>query len=159
MADKPWKQFERDAAALIGGKRKWANSGERLDIESENFIGQCKLVQKLSLAQLTALAVEMANATTDKFGVVMTKLRAGKGKKTPMLVTMTADQFEALLMHTPFPSEYEQEAQKELDDRHDSGTDPVLPGQGLCGGATGQAEDPRGFDRPAAGERGEAMAR
>lgn len=32
-----------------------------------------------------------------KFGAVFTKLRAGKGKRTPILVTMTGEDFKLLL--------------------------------------------------------------
>lgn len=93
MADKAWKEFERSAAALFGGKRAWANSGERLDFESPTAIGQCKLVRVLSLAALTELAEEMEREAMPKhkFGVVCVKLRRGKGRKSPMLVVTTAD--------------------------------------------------------------------
>lgn len=176
MSDKPWKKFERDCAALIGGKRFWANAGERLDVESDEFRGQCKLVQRLSLAELTALAEEMAR-DREKFGVVFTKLRAGKGRQTPILVTMTAQTFSELLLHTPFPAEHVRETHALLDNlenpddrRNDpsvpaedtpgrSAPDPVLPGEGLRGGAPSEAEDEGGVDRAAPGERGEAVAR
>ncbi len=177
MADKPWKAFERDCAALIGGKRFWANAGERLDVESDEFRGQCKLVQRLSLAELTALAEEVAQ-DQEKFGVVFTKLRAGKGRQTPILVTMTAQTFSELLLHTPFPAEHVREAHALLDnlenpdDRRSadpsvpaedttgrSAPDPVLPGEGLRGGAPSEAEDEGGVDRATPGERGEAVAR
>ena len=184
MSDKPWKKFERDCAALIGGKRFWANAGERLDVESDTFRGQCKLVQRLSLAELTALAEEMAQ-DPEKFGVVFTKLRAGKGRQTPILVTMTAQTFSELLLHTPFPAEHVRETHALLDnlenpdDRRSAdpsvpaedtpgrsapdpvlpGPDPVLPGEGLRGGAPSEAEDEGGVDRAAPGERGEAVAR
>ncbi len=142
MSDKPWKQFERDCAALINGKRFWSNSGERLDVESDAFRGQCKLVQRMSLAELTKLAEEMAK-DTEKFGVVFTKLRAGKGRKTPILVTMTAEEFRSLIICY----------YKENNDRPaaDPGPDPVLPSEGLRGGAPSEAQDQGGLDRTAAG--------
>lgn len=108
MPDRAWKQLERDAANLIGpgGKRFWANSGERLDIESDYFLGQCKLVKTLSLSALTKLAVEVQGDgdKKGKFGVVVTKLRAGKGNKTPILVTMTADEFAHIVRGLTDPS-------------------------------------------------------
>lgn len=97
-----WKQLERDAAALFGGKRAWANSGERLDFESATAIGQCKLVKTLSLEALTKLAEEMelAGNQKKKLGVVCVKRRRGKGKPSPMLVVMTDDTFKHIF-NTP----------------------------------------------------------
>lgn len=101
MADKAWKQFERHAASLFDGKRHWANSGERVDFESDWAIGQCKLVKSLSLEALTKLAEEMetdgknhkdAKGKADpKVGVVVTKVRRGSGKPSPTLITMTEE--------------------------------------------------------------------
>ena len=91
MSDKAWKQFERHAASLFDGKRHWANSGERVDFESEYAIGQCKLVKSLSLEALTKLAEEMERdgEAKKKIGVVVTKVRRGSGKSSPTLITMT----------------------------------------------------------------------
>ena len=93
-----WKQLERDAAALFGGKRHWANSGERLDFESSTAIGQVKLVRRLSLDALTTLAEEMAREALpkQKAGVVVVKVRRGKGRKSPMLVVCTAEVWAAV---------------------------------------------------------------
>jgi hypothetical protein len=98
MADKPFKQFERAAAALFGGRRHWANSGQRLDFESATALGQCKLVKVLSLAALSALAEEVAREALpkQKAGVVCVKLRKGKGRASPMLVVCTADVWRAM---------------------------------------------------------------
>lgn len=103
---KAWKQFEADAAALFNGKRFWANSGERLDFEGElqravsgaggvhlvpvRVRGQCKLVQKLSLEQLTALAEEQG------VDVVCVKVRRGSGRPSPALVVFTFDNYRRL---------------------------------------------------------------
>ena len=38
MPDAAWKDLERQAAALFNGRRKWANSGERLDFEAPGLI-------------------------------------------------------------------------------------------------------------------------
>ena len=101
MADKPWKQFERHAASLFDGKRHWANSGERVDFESEWAIGQCKLVKSLSLEALTKLAEEMEEEAKKKgkIGVVCTKVRRGSGKTSPTLVTMTEDCLKVLVAY------------------------------------------------------------
>jgi hypothetical protein len=98
MPDKPFKQFERQAAALFGGMRFPANSGHRLDFETPTALGQCKLVKTLSLAALSALADEVAREALPKYkaGVVVVKLRKGKGRPTPMLVVCTADVWRAL---------------------------------------------------------------
>ena len=99
MADKAWKQFERHAASLFDGKRHWANSGERVDFESEYAIGQCKLVKSLSLEALTKLAEEMEadGERAKKVGVVVTKVRRGSGKPSPTLITMTEESLKRLV--------------------------------------------------------------
>lgn len=92
MADKPWKSFEREVAALLGGRRFWANSGERLDVESPTAIAQCKLVKRMSLAEITALAEEVEREAAPQFkaGVVAVKLRRGRGRASPTLLIVTA---------------------------------------------------------------------
>lgn len=87
-----WKKFERAVARLLGGRRFWANSGERLDVEGPTFIAQCKLVRSLSLAALTDLAVEVerAAAVKAKLGVVAVKLSGHRGNRPmPMLLVVT----------------------------------------------------------------------
>ena len=93
MADRAWKKFERLAAATFGGTRHWSNSGERLDFETDIAVGQCKQVQRMSLSELSDLAEEMEREgmARRKWGVVCTKVRRGKGRKSPMLVVMTAE--------------------------------------------------------------------
>lgn len=87
-----WKQFERDSAALFNGARFWANSGESVDFEGmagEHTVkGQCKLVKRLSLEQLTRLA--------EANDVVCVKVRRGAGRSSPPLVVMTFDQWRRL---------------------------------------------------------------
>ena len=91
MPDKPWKATEREVARLLGGRRYPANSGGRVDVESETVVAQVKHVQRLSLAQLEALAVEKAALGQEqgKLGLVTVKRRAGRGTPTPRLVVMT----------------------------------------------------------------------
>jgi len=91
MSDKPWKQLEREVAHLLGGRRHAANSGGRVDVESPTVVAQVKHVQRLSLAQLEALAVEMAALGEEqgKIGVVVVKRRAGSGHRTPRLIVLT----------------------------------------------------------------------
>jgi hypothetical protein len=93
-----WKGFERDSAALFAGKRFWANAGERVDFRGELFglvvHGQCKLVQRLSLEELTKLAEEGANH--DGLWVVCTKVRRGQGSPSSPLVVMTFNMFKRL---------------------------------------------------------------
>lgn len=91
MSDRAWKAFERDVAALLGGKRFWANSGERLDVESDGAIAQCKLVKKLSLEQLCQLAEEVEREAAPKFksGIVAVKVRRGRGRPSPILLVVT----------------------------------------------------------------------
>lgn len=100
---KAWKQFEADAAAVFGGKRKWANSGERIDFEGtittkgcgccadvKPVRGQCKLVKALPLEKLTQLAEE------DGVDVVCVKVRRGAGRPSPMLIVFTAEKYKEL---------------------------------------------------------------
>ncbi len=98
MSDLSWKAEERAVARLVVGTRYPANSGGRVDVEGPNMVAQVKHVQRFSLAQLEALAVEMAalGATRGKTGVVVVKRRAGRGMVTPRLVVMTEDVFRAL---------------------------------------------------------------
>ncbi len=98
MADKPWKSTERDVARLLGGSRCPANSGGRVDVESPTLVVQVKHVQRLSLAQLELLAVEMEAIGKERgrVGVVAVKRRAGRGHSTRTLIVMTEAAFLAL---------------------------------------------------------------
>ncbi len=100
-----WKQFELEVARLLGGSRYPANSGGRVDVESESLVAQVKHVQRLSLAQLEALAVEMEEIGKErgKVGVVAVKRRAGRGHPTRTLIILTEAAFLALA--PPLPSE------------------------------------------------------
>lgn len=91
MPNKPWKQAERDAAKLFGGRRFPANTGGPLDFETTGYVGQVKHRARLSLAELEALAVEMERVgfqkSPPKMGVVVVKRRARK--PTPRLIVCT----------------------------------------------------------------------
>jgi len=97
LPDKPWKAFEREAAKLIGGKRYWSNSGEKYDIESELFLGQCKHVQRLSLTEMESLAHDAQENAGSRIGIVVVKRRAGKGRNTHALVILDERAFRLLL--------------------------------------------------------------
>ena len=86
-----WKAEERQVARMLGGHRYPANSGGRVDVESDQYVAQVKLVKTLSLAQLEELCVEMAALGQErgKVGLVTVKRRAGRGTPTPRLVVMT----------------------------------------------------------------------
>lgn len=98
MSDKPWKAFEREAAALVRGRRFWANSGEACDVEGPFAVGQCKHVRALSLNALAELAETAEKQGQQKFkaGVVIVKPRRGRGRSSPTLVVMTATTWRAL---------------------------------------------------------------
>ncbi len=85
-------------AHLPQGTRFPANSGGRIDVESSEYVAQVKHVQRLSLAQLEALAVEMAALGDEqgKIGVVVVKRRAGRGKETPGLIVVTEEAWRKL---------------------------------------------------------------
>ena len=92
MSRTGWKQVEREASALLGATRHWANAGEREDPDSPHFAGQVKNPQRLSLAELERLVEEMTIRGIDagKVPVVLVKRSAGAGRPTPMLVVLPA---------------------------------------------------------------------
>ena len=96
MPNKPWKVFERWAAEFIGGERYPANMGDRIDVESESAVFQCKELKVLSLNELTKLAEEMAKIGNEwnKVGGVFVKVRRGGGRKSVPLVILTAPMFD-----------------------------------------------------------------
>lgn len=91
MPDKPFKAFEREVAALIGGKRYPANSGAAIDCEGPAIVAQAKLVSRLSLEDLTQLAETTAahGQAKGKVGLVAVKVRRGAGHPSPGLIVMT----------------------------------------------------------------------
>lgn len=104
MPNKGWKQFERDAAALILGTRFWSNSGEKLDIIGHHYVGQCKNVERMSLREIIDLSVEAEDQAAEYEQKVRSKMpnpdpwfvgllfiRKKRSKKT--LVVMTAEEF------------------------------------------------------------------
>ncbi len=95
MADKHWKQFERDVARLLGGERYPANSGGRIDVASDTYVAQVKHRKTMSLPELERWAVEMEQigAEKGKVGLVVVKRRAGRGNPTPGLIVTTEDMF------------------------------------------------------------------
>ena len=98
MGNKPWKKLEREGAKMIGGKRWPGNVGGPVDFESEHLCGQAKLVQTMSLSELTAhaLAIEAEAARRGKRAVLLVKLRSGKGVETPELIIVTRKMFASL---------------------------------------------------------------
>jgi hypothetical protein len=90
-----WKQMERDVGKLIGGKRYPANQGGRVDVESDTHVVQCKERKSLSLEQLTQLVeeIEAIGAKKGKQGLVAVKVRRGRGKKSPILIVQSAEQW------------------------------------------------------------------
>lgn len=98
MPNKAFKDFERETAALIGGKRYPANSGYRLDCEGPTMVAQCKLVKNLSLEALTQLAEEVTELGRElsKAGIVAVKVRRGTARPSPGLVVMTFSTFREI---------------------------------------------------------------
>lgn len=108
--------LERRVAKFLGGRRFWVSSGERIDVESPDFLVQCKKVTKMSLAELVRLAEEMEGwANTDrhdtngqnwkdKVGMVAVELFRkpipGQGSATPSptVYLMTQKQMLKLFM-------------------------------------------------------------
>lgn len=106
MGNKPWKVHERRSATLIAGKRHTANQGGPVDVESEHLVAQCKLVQSMSLSELTAhaLAIEAEGQRRGKSALLMVKLRSGKGVETPTLVIVTGDTWKRLFPTMEVPT-------------------------------------------------------
>jgi hypothetical protein len=95
VSDKTWKQLERDCARLIGGYRMPANVGGKIDVTSERYFGQCKLLSidtHVTLPALSKIVQELDEiaAKEGKRGVVFVKMKAGKGHPTPILVVQSA---------------------------------------------------------------------
>lgn len=102
MADSAWKQLERTVADLIGGRRLPASSDETVDCEGPRFVAQAKLIQRMSLEELTALAEKIAQEgqRRGKLGLVGIKVRRGAGVKSPVLMVMTDETFRQLIGYT-----------------------------------------------------------
>ena len=105
MPDSPWKRTEREAAAMVGGARYWANAGQAVDVESSWCVAQVKHVKTCSLAQLEALALEAdrQGQQRQKIGVVVVRRRAGRGVSTPRLVVLTEAMWRAMSGRLPGP--------------------------------------------------------
>lgn len=96
--------LERRVARFLGGQRFWVGSGERVDVESQDFIIQTKKVKKLPLAELVRLAEEMegwagtvrmdawGRCWSSKVGMVAVELARGAGQRSPTLYVMTQAQ-------------------------------------------------------------------
>ena len=98
MHSETWKEFERFAAWFIGGRRYPANTGGRIDGESDIALVQAKKVRNLSHVLLTSLADEMAALGKEKgkIGVVIHQVpkSRGRGKQGIPLITMTCEHFD-----------------------------------------------------------------
>ena len=105
MSRTGWKRRERDVARKVGGRRYPANTGARVDVESDGHVIQVKERKTLSLAQAEALAVEMERIafqkSPPKLGTLWVKRSAGRGTATPWLVVMTAATWKAMNGRTP----------------------------------------------------------
>jgi len=91
MSRTGWKQVERDAAALIGAKRHWANSGERVDADSPLFAQQAKNPKEMPLAELERLVEEMTLLGIDSGRIPMVVVKRSAGRPTPTLVVLPAE--------------------------------------------------------------------
>lgn len=90
-----WKHREREAATLVNGTRFPANQGGPVDVEGPVFLAQVKERNRLSLAELESLALEIERQgqLKTKAGIVMVKRSAGRGRPTPWLIVMTEATF------------------------------------------------------------------
>lgn len=95
MGDKDWKQLEREVGLLVGGTRYPANQGGRVDVESPTYVVQVKHRQALSLEQITRLVeeIESIGRSKGKQGLVVLKVKRGKGRSSPLLVVQSGEQW------------------------------------------------------------------
>lgn len=107
MSDTPWKAEERHVASLLGGRRHWANSGRRVDVEGPAYLCQVKHRRVCSLAELERLALELERLgeAEGKAGLVVVKRRAGRGQPTPRLILMTEPVWRRLAPMLPISPE------------------------------------------------------
>ena len=98
MSRTNWKARERQAAAIVKGRRFPANQGGAVDVESADFCVQVKERRVFSLTQMETEAVEIDRVATqkNKCGVLMVKRSAGKGIETPWLFVLTEAQWRYL---------------------------------------------------------------
>src|SRR5437762_13773305 len=87
-----WKKFGTGCAKLLNGRRFPASSGGVVDVEGPEVLGQCKLVQECSLAELTRIVsgLDLVAAKAGKRSVAFIKLRSGRGNQTPILAVVNA---------------------------------------------------------------------
>jgi len=113
-----WKRFETWVGDMIGGKRYWANAGEKVDCESDRFTAQCKLVRVASLGMLTQLAIEArdqgmavpAARGGPKIGLVAVKLSGKRGNvRSPAVFILHEDAFRDLQRTLKYIDEAEAE--------------------------------------------------
>jgi hypothetical protein len=121
---KRWKVAEQKAAALIGGRRYWANSGEPIDCESTWAIAQVKDVKTCSLAALEALALEAERQGTQrrKIGMVVIRRHVGRGTRTPRLVVLTEAAFTEMSGALPDRAARRPSAPDDEPERENEGT-------------------------------------
>ena len=95
MPNKPFKEFEREVARLLSGVRFPANTGGAVDVASDTILASCKLRKIFGLNALAEEAERMERQAqgTLKVGVVAIKPRRGSGRKSPILIVMTAGEW------------------------------------------------------------------
>ncbi len=91
MSKTGWKQVERDAAALIGARRCWANAGEREDANSPLFAQQVKNPARMSLSELGLLVEEMTVRGIDAGKIPMVVVKQSARRPTQTLVVLPAE--------------------------------------------------------------------
>lgn len=123
-----WKAFERKVGSLIGGKRFWANSGQDIDVESDELVVQCKNVKVLAFPALERLACKALEdgRKRGKVGIVAVKRRGGRGVETPTL----------LVVHEEALTAASGEAPEAIESPAEPGGEPALAEpQGAVGGS------------------------
>ena len=110
MSRHHWKNREREAAAMVAGRRYPANMGGPIDVEGPVFVAQVKERKRLSLLEIETLALEIERQgqLKTKAGIVMVKRSGGRGTETPWLICMTAATFR--LINGPLPTDPAPEA-------------------------------------------------
>ena len=78
----------------------------RVDVEGPRFVAQVKHVRRLSLAEIEAVAVEIAalGQQRGKVDVLVLKRRARRGQATPRLLVMTEATWQAMYRAEAIPN-------------------------------------------------------
>ena len=96
MHSNTWKEFERQAAAFLGGTRYTANQGGPVDVEGPTALGQCKKKTTMSHRELAKEVAKMDSwaRAKGKLGVVLHQMPRQKDCPSVKMITMSWEMFD-----------------------------------------------------------------